>query len=794
GTDYSGTQPIPNTGGGLTMAGSVSAPTTQNQVGGTVDQGNIIAHNGGVGIGLLDVDGNTWGNTITGNSIFANNNPTNPAGGLGIELSPTDSVSLNDPGDADTGANNLQNFPVLTSAYWAAGTVTVSGRLDTVPSTTAYRLDVYANDECDVSGYGEGQTPLGSANVTVSGIGDTPFNLTLPVTVTASKFITATATAPDGSTSEFSACISVRTGLTLNVNTTDDHGEVICTMDHCTLAEAIAAADATGGIKETIAFNLPGSGPFSIKPTSLLPDITDPVIIDGTSQPGYAGKPIVELNGSQVDGYYPWGLMVRAGNSTIRGLVINGWGSAAIWLSQGGGNSILGNYLGTNIQGNAAVPNASGIDIDGSDANFIGDGTPAGRNIISGNHTIGLSISGNNNRIVGNFIGVAADGSPFNSTLVGLDIGGDQANPITSTIIEGNTIASILGPGIGVGGSFTQGVTITGNAIYGNQHATLPDYGPGIDLLPEGTTLNDAGDADTGPNNLQNFPMLTSAETQASNLVVSGTLDTVPAATAYRLDFYANDECDVSGYGEGQTPLGNTNVTISASGDTPFNLTLPVTVAAGKFITATATAPDGSTSEFSACVPVVSGIPVIPTPILLQPTDNTAMANRQPTFQWEVVPDVTGYEIQLGRDNPPTQSVTVSSNSYIPASPLLYDTYYWRVRASGSGDEGWSLVWSVTITAPANAAPELNLVTTGTPTLTWGAVRWATGYELVVDTDKQFIAPVSYTTTLTGNVTSAIVQPPQSLTDGVYYWRVRAVAPGRIGAWSSPEAFTVDVP
>ncbi|PYS95121.1 MAG: hypothetical protein DMF65_14495, partial [Acidobacteria bacterium] len=110
---------------------------------------------------------------------------------------------------------------------------------------------------------------------------------------------------------------------------------------------------------------------------------------------------------------------------------------------------------------------------------------------------------------------------------------------------------------------------------------------------------NDAGDSDKGPNGLQNFPVITSVNSDASSTRVRGTLNSAPN-TAYTLDFYSNQICDPSDFGEGQTFIGSTSVTTDGGGNASFDATFAAQTA-NQFITATATDPSGSTSEFSAC-------------------------------------------------------------------------------------------------------------------------------------------------------------------------------------------------
>lgn len=170
---------------------------SNNTIGGAVGLGNTIAFNNARGVEI----GSGTGNAIFANSIHSNNV-------LGIDLSPL-GVTANDPGDADTGANNLQNFPVLTSAITNNGnsTTTIIGSLDSTPSTT-FTLQFFSNPSCDSSGNGEGKSYIGSTTVTMGIDGNpTSFITSFPGAVPIGQFITATATNNSTrDTSEFSAC------------------------------------------------------------------------------------------------------------------------------------------------------------------------------------------------------------------------------------------------------------------------------------------------------------------------------------------------------------------------------------------------------------------------------------------------------------------------------------------------------------------------------------------------------------------------------------------------------------
>ena len=137
----------------------------------------------------------------------------------------------------------------------------------------------------------------------------------------------------------------------------------------------------------------------------------------------------------------------------------------------------------------------------------------------------------------------------------------------------------------------------TGNRVSANE---IRDNGArGIDLNHDGVTANDAGDTDSGPNNLQNFPALTSATAGGGTTSVAGSLDS--AAGTYRVEFFANTACDGT-HGEGDRYMGARSVSAGAFSASGLSAT-----SAGEFVTATATDSSGNTSEFSACQAISGG-------------------------------------------------------------------------------------------------------------------------------------------------------------------------------------------
>ena len=157
---------------------------------------------------------------------------------------------------------------------------------------------------------------------------------------------------------------------------------------------------------------------------------------------------------------------------------------------------------------------------------------------------------------------------------------------------------SSLQPGLGKRGQGFTGA-LTGNAIRGN--SIFSNGGIGIDLGGDGVTANDALDADNGPNQRQNYPIVVSAApTAPSGTNVTGTLDSA-ASTAYILDFYANPPCEgrPQDFSEGLLYLGSDNVVTDGSGHAAFDTDLTFTIEVGQPVTVTATDPNGHTSELS---------------------------------------------------------------------------------------------------------------------------------------------------------------------------------------------------
>jgi CSLREA domain-containing protein len=310
--------------------------------------------------------------------------------------------------------------------------------------------------------------------------------------------------------------------------------------------------------------------------------------------------------GNAGDGVYIWEAdsnTVGGSTTAARNVISGNSGSGVRIFSGSTRNKVEGNYIGTDATGTAEIGNrAAGVAIEDSSSNIVG-GTAAGaRNVISGNGHSGVLIHAlapwnrtSGNRIEGNYIGAAANGTTDLGNLGnGVAILGGDSNTVGGTA---------TGAGNVVSGNGRTGIVIirgeaTGNRVERNFVGT--NDGIGIDLDPSGVTENDPGDPDGGANNLQNFPVVSSASSGGGGTTVRGTLNSTPG-TRFTLEFFSNSACDGSGHGEGERFLGSTTLLTDGGGNANFTASFPTAVPTGQFVTATATDPSGNTSEFSEC-------------------------------------------------------------------------------------------------------------------------------------------------------------------------------------------------
>jgi type VI protein secretion system component Hcp len=602
-----------------------------------------------------------------------------------------------------------------------------------------------------------------------------------------------------------------------------------------TLRSAILLSNQTPG-SNRILFNVEGTTIV----TGTLPPINESTTIDGTSEPGYAGTPVIAVQpDAQASGS---GLTLAANDCTIIGLAIAGWDTGI--TVYGERDTVRGCYIGTDTAGQTALPNGTGIDVsganatigsadvlvpgnlisgnrgdgivvEGSDADaavivgnkvgtnaagtaalgnggngvllksgggstFGGSASPSGHlvsgNLISGNTVAGVAITGSNaktNVVQGNLIGTDATGSSAVANGVGVLISGFASeNTIGGTAAgAGNTIAFNTGNGVTVGADANDSSRL--NSVLRN--LVFANGGIGIDLGNDGATANTPGGPHSGPNDLQNTPVLAALQARAENtMIVPFSLNSAPNAQ-FRIEFFEN----VSGT-PGMVFLGSTSVTTNGDGFATGSSDSLNGLVGGSTVTATATGPTGNTSELAAPVPVPLPRPAAPGPV-------QAVAGYDATFEpivtltWPADPGATSYRIFRGtasgeEDEAPYATQDASS------SPRLIDTgvapgttYYYTVVAFGStGSSDPSDEESVTFQHLAPPSPvQAKPSEVGAPAevdLSWPAVPGARSYALFRGTAPGAESEAPFATSTSPQFADAHVTPATT-----YYYRLESV-------------------
>lgn len=511
----------------------------------------------------------------------------------------------------------------------------------------------------------------------------------------------------------------------------------------------LAAANANPGL-DTIVFNLPPAERTITLPNPL-PNITDPVILDATTNPGWSlGAPVVEIvraagnpygqfpiftvapsgAGSTIRGFIVDAIRLRGrtvvagnwlgltrsgmransgtvrvvsdGGSTIGGTVVADRNYFAGYAQLGKDDVFIGNYYGLTVDGSSTLPLIAGAPLFEEDflelgwsplppapTNIrIGGPTLAERNLFGGETTVQSYHTAAGGTIQNNWFRLAANGTPLPpATKNAIVLFGDPGG--APFVVTGNTIHApngvvLLGQSVVQNNSITvqpggtgiyagtapqsaSNSTISGNTISGGRvGVVVEDPAKGVSILNNsifgqsdrgislaGTTPlpNDAApDADTGGNDLQNYPVLTTATLAGTTLTVTGTLTSAPL-TPYTVELFAN----ATAVREGKRRIAAATVTTDALGNAPLLFTVPVSgVTAGEFVTSTATntavAPTpgntpGSTSEFSAPLAVTQDADVTVSSTIGAPsvatgstvTLNVTVANNGPSPAANVV-------------------------------------------------------------------------------------------------------------------------------------------------------------
>ncbi|MGB0121516.1 MAG: CSLREA domain-containing protein [Solirubrobacterales bacterium] len=321
------------------------------------------------------------------------------------------------------------------------------------------------------------------------------------------------------------------------------------------------------------------------------------------------GIKVTETDGTRIGGSNPADRNVISGNS--------GRGITVVSSISGDGPVedlvIQGNSIGTDSSGLAALGNgAYGIDLTGDIRRTVVDD-----NVISGNGDTGIvledwvwdTVGPSDTSFRGNRIGVGVDGSTILNNGSGISVDSQFGYPMIGNRIGGTTGITPGGPCTGdcnlIAGNDVAGIYLNGDevraSILGNEIRDNDSLG--IELTPfTGPTMNDPGDTDIGSNELQNFPVFDAVWTTGGQTGITGHLDST-ANTDFRIEVFANDAGDPTGYGEGQNFLDAFDLSTDGSGTTAFTRLLDQSLAPGVTLSATATKLDGSgvpgsTSEF----------------------------------------------------------------------------------------------------------------------------------------------------------------------------------------------------
>jgi hypothetical protein len=545
--------------------------TANNTVGGTVAGArNIVAGNGWYGV-RIEAGGN--GNTVLGNYIGTDRTGTSGLGNAwnGVRLEDT---SNNTVGGTTPGAGN-----VIAANGWEGVGISGTGSagnqvLGNYIGTDASGADTLGNDDHGIRIYD------GASNNTIGG-----------TTVGARNVISGNhdhGVAIDGSGGPATGNVIQGNFIGTDATGTQALGNLRSGVDIWN-ASGNTVGGTTVGAGNVISSNYDHGIMISASTSTASGNVVQGNLI-GTDATGTAA--LGNLDGVRISGNAN-GNMVGCTNPGGRN-VISGNNQFGISISYASGNTVQGNYIGTDISGTVALGvQGVGVSLWSASSNTIGGAENSAGNLVSGNDGYGfyLGSGADSNHVVGNIIGSDCSGAGNLANLLdGIHIENSNQNVIGGiTANAGNTIAFSGDDGIWVQSG--SGNALLGNSIFLNDSL-------GIDLGGSGVTPNDPADPDTGANYLQNFPVLTLATCSGTNTNIEGTLNSTPTM-AFRLEFFSNSVADPSGYGEGETYLGSTTVVTDGAGDASFDVTLPVPVPGGYRVTATATDPNNNTSEFS---------------------------------------------------------------------------------------------------------------------------------------------------------------------------------------------------
>ncbi|WP_164721412.1 Calx-beta domain-containing protein [Maribacter sp. MJ134] len=444
-------------------------------------------------------------------------------------------------------------------------------------------------------------------------------------------------------------------GGNITVNSTGDGGDVNpgdgnCADSNCecTLRAAIEEANALAGA-DSIHFNISGAGIQIISPNTVLPDITETLVIDGTTQPGFLDSPLIRIDGDLIGINDLLTFSANSDFSEIRNIILTR-AVRGIVIEPGADNiTIAGNWIGTDGTGDTSLgQNIDAILVQGA-FTTIGGTNALDRNVIANSFVNGIFVDGPSsysNNIIGNIVGLEPDGiTPAGNTNPGVLLIGGGSNTVggilaaqrniigsnfegvdiysDNNIVQGNYIGTDISGTLNRG--MSRGVEISpsasnnlvggtdpraANLIAFNGNNISASFAPaglnnsflgnsihsstnlGIDLSGDQNDpdINDLGDTDTGSNDLLNYPVINSIvlNNGVFNITFDLDIDDTNVVNGYRIEFFASPVVGVSGYGEGQVYLGSMNVAGDVSNQA-MNITPPNGVNSGWHLSATTT-------------------------------------------------------------------------------------------------------------------------------------------------------------------------------------------------------------
>jgi len=552
GINAAGTTAIPNLAIGIrTLAANTKIGSTQ------AAQHNFISGNGGDGIYIdsttgAQIIGNYIGLNVAGTAAIAN-------GGSGIvDLGLGTSIGDTTSGGANVISGNGDSGIVLVGAQ---GSQILANVIGTLPNGSQALPNInYGIRAISGSFVNIGASSVGTGNL-ISGNGRSG----IIVETATSNFVIA----------------SNKIGTNAGGTTALPNGEdgIAIYGQNISVGNNLAGNVISGNTGNGISIDAPSQNISIMRNTIGLN-------VAGTAQLGNEGYGIRALGGSGIVIGQPGSGNTISGNA--RGVNLEAAVTAA---------KVQSNVIGLSANQKTAIGNnENGIGIQGANNQIGGIAANTG-NVIAANSYYGISLYGpgaTGNHVEGNIIGTNAALTGVFPNQFGMVIYGANGNFIGGIAAgAGNVIANNSNNGIYLW--FGAQNRFLGNRIYANQRL-------GIDLDPQGPLPNDTLDIDHGPNEGQNYPVVTLATQLANAVSVQGQLSSSRNAN-FRIEYFLSTSCDITGMGQGEQFLGSSNVVTDVNGIATLSASLPSNPLGG-FITATATSADGNTSEFSPCIAI----------------------------------------------------------------------------------------------------------------------------------------------------------------------------------------------